>query len=556
MTWQLPDSPDSKLYTEIIDDISLTLDPRLHAAKFRALAEADLYAFLKWASTFGKFQIRDPGHRRLGGFWVDEPYCFDFARRVQQDVESRRETSAYFEPRFHFKTTIPTINLSIWETLKDSSLTTAFLMYKVDQMGEAVFRGGLLAELEENEILLRHWPDILSRDKRDYPLWTNTAATIKREPGPKEPSFSIHSLSQQPTSGHYRRIRVDDAVIGQTVSSLRQIRETKADIKKATALASDDTLWTHVGTVWDANDPNMQLAKEGYFGESFQPGSCFHPDGEPKLRSKTFLNNWIRKLGPYEASCQLLGKPIAKGDQGFKLEWIAGDGQTGGLRYPGRPRDQRYGKVVNIFCDISFGTAEDFSALSVIGLGLDRNRYHLDLIREKGDPNSVIIPLLFAAVRAWRPQTVWTEDLAFKGAVEAEMVRESFRFRIRMVPDAARKTQKERRISALVAPLIRGEHIFPRDGFGHGSHGDRRDTMEQLIDDEYLYWSPEKGLALNDDMLDAIAWVEQEAVRRVLVYPETASEEMTPEDLMRSAFEEAHRKQQQRSTAGPSWQAW
>jgi hypothetical protein len=552
--WVLPDSPDSRAYQAVIADISVTLDAKVSRAKFRALCEADFWAFCKWASTYGKFQIKDPGHKNLGGFWVDEPYVFDFARRIQEDLDSWRGTATYFEPRFHFKTELVTKLSSIWLTLKDPLMTTAVLMYKVDQVGEALFKG-LLEELEKNQILLMHWPDVLSADKRDYPLWTNTAATIKRPAGPKEPSFSIHSLSQQPTSGHYRRIVVDDAVVQQVVDSKRQIQETKNDLKRAVALGADDTRWAHVGTIWDSSDPNMQLQKEGFFGDAWCPISCYHEDGvTPRLRSKGFLANWIRQMGPYIASCQLLLRPIAKDNQGFRLEWIEN-------RYRRPPREIWTETVVHIFYDFSSGFADDFMSLAVIGLGRDRLRYHLDLVREKAAP-SVALDLIFACVEHWsapgRPvHTFWTEDPMEAERLRSEMERRTYRFRVRVLPADATRTPKERRISNLQPALARGEHVFPLNGFGHGSHGDTRDTMEQFLEDEYKFWTPLKGGPLNDDMLDSMAWPEQESVRRILTYPQDRTEDATTTDLLQAAFEEQRAKTLRAGMQpGPSWNAW
>ena len=559
MSWQLPGSPDARQYLDVINDISLTLDPKLARAKFRALAEADFYAFCKWAATFGKHQIKDPGHPHLirdgkPGFWVDEPYVFDLCRRIQEALDSWKDVDAIFEPREHFKTEIRTKLATIWLTLKDPSMTTAILMHKVDQVGEAVFKG-LLEELEKNQVLLDHWPDILRPEKKEYPLWTNTAATIIRKPGPKEPSFSIHSLGQQPTSGHYRHIVVDDAVTQQVVESLRMIKETEEDLKRAVNLGTDDTRWAHVGTIWDANDSNCRLAKQGFFGDSWRPGDCYQADGvTPRLKSVRFLRAWERKEGPYIFSCQMRNKPIAKDNQGLLLQWID-------VRYGKKPREVWPDTVPHGFFDYSSGLADDFMVISVIGLGRDRLRYHLDLIREKAAAaGQGALDIIFAAVAYWKLHTLWVEDDLVKKNLEAEMERRTYRFRVRLFPKQAAATPKETRISGggvggLVPALARGEHLFPRDGFGHGSQGDTRDTFEQFLEEEYKYWTPAKGLAHNDDCLDAMAWPEQESVRKLLTYPQDVTEDQpTPDDLYAAAMEQARAKQG-RGTSGPSWQA-
>src|SRR5580700_1304561 len=520
MPWELPSSPESKIYLELLDDIAHETDATAQVEKFRAIAEADFYFFVKYAATFGKYKIDDKGHRNYGvGYWIDEPYCFDICRKVQTDIDERVKTPTYFYPRGHFKTELINKLPTIWLTLRDPWMTTCILTYKVDQMGEMMFRG-LLEELERNQIFMRHWPDRLTPEKKDYPLWTNSAATIKRPPGPKEPSFSIHSLDKQPTSGHYRRIVFDDTTIKQTVESRVAIKETVEAIRMAEALTSGDTLCPHLGTIWDAEDTNMILAKENYFSR-WEPQGCYDKAGTPILLSKERLAEMERKMGPYVASCQLHLAPIAKGQQNFDQGWIE--------YYTKPPKEERSGKVVHIFCDFTLGIGEDFGAFSVIGLGVDRHRYHLDLVRERIRQMEQF-DKLFSLVARWNPQCVWLVDKSLYQLLQAEQARRSFRFRLGVVPDVSRQRPKEARIQELQASFARHEHVFPKDGFGRGSQSDGRDTMVQFFEDEYRFWSPLRRSVLNDDMLDAMAWVDQPEMR--LTYPQNLPEQMAVKDLL------------------------
>jgi hypothetical protein len=519
--WQLPSSPDSPVYEAVLDDIRHETDPTLAAEKFRAVAEADYYFFVKYASTFGHYQIKDPDHREKGGWWIDQAFCFDLCRLIQQDIEQAVPNASYFFARGHFKTELCNKLPSIWLTLKDPWMTTCILTYKVDQMGEMMFRG-LMEELERNAVLIRHWPDRLAVETKEYPLWTNSACTIKRPPGPKEPSFSIHSLDKQPTSGHYRRIVFDDTTIKQTVESRQTVRATVEAIRLATALRSDDTLSVHIGTIWDADDPNVILAREGFFSR-WDPTGCYDKAGTPVLRSKKQLAQWEREMGPYVSSCQLHLVPVAKGEQSFDQAWLE--------YYTKPPKDEALGKIVHFFCDFTLGIGEDYGVISVQGLGMDRHRYHLDLSRER-ERLMDQFDRLFSLVARWHPHCVWLEDKAIYQQLQAEQNRRSFRFRLQMVPDVARQRPKEARIQELQGAFSRKEHIFPKDGFGHGSKADRRDTLHQFLEDEYRFWTPLRRAVLNDDMLDAMAWVDQPEVRPV--YPQNLPEQMAPKDLFNS----------------------
>lgn len=546
MSWTLPSSPDSKVYAEVIADIAVEPDERAAREKFRVVCEADYYFLVKYALTFGKYKVDDVYHPRYKrGFWVDDPYVFDLCREVQQEIEARELNPAHIHPRETFKSELINRGPTIWLTLKDTSMTTCMLTFKVDAMGENMFLRVKL-ELEQNGVLLAHWPDVLSRDTKNYPLWTNSALTVLREPGPAEPSISIHSLSNQPTSAHFRRIVYDDTTIKQTVESRPVVVKTVDDIRHSTALGTGDTLRVHIGTIWDANDPNMELSREGYFSK-WNPTSCWRADGSPVLHSARFWREWEKGLGEYIASAQLHNRPIAKGRQVFKQEWLDQS------YYQREPKAEREGKPVVFLLDLSYGIGEDYTALSVIGLGADRHRYHLDLYREKM-LLAEVWDLLFAAARKWRPALLLIQFPDELQTIQAEMERRAFRFRIAVVPPVARQRDKEARIQALQGAFMRGEHHFPAKGFGHGSRADNRDTFQQYYDEEYRFWTPAKRSTLNDDMLDAMAWIEQPEVAELLTYPEDLpSEEKSIQQLLAQQVAE---KIAAGRTAGKGHSAW
>jgi hypothetical protein len=546
VTWTLPSSPDSKVYTELIADIAVEPDERAAREKFRAVCEADYYFLVKYALTFGKYKVDDVYHPRYKrGFWVDDPYVFDLCREVQQEIETRAPNPAHIHPRKTFKSELVNRGPTIWLTLKDPSMTTCMLTFKVDTMGENMY-SKLKLELEKNSVLLAHWPDVLSRDTKDYELWTNSALTVLRDPGPTEPTVSIHSLSNQPTSGHFRRIVYDDTTIKQTVETRTEIVKTIGDIRHSTALGSGDTLRVHIGTIWDANDPNMELNREGYFSR-WNPTSCWRPDGSPVLHSARFWRNWEKDMGEYIASAQLHNAPVAKGRQVFRQTWM--DANT----YKRSPAEQREGLAVVFFLDLSYGKAEDYTALSVIGLGADRHRNHLDLYREKF-LLSETWNLLFTAAKVWKPALVLLQFDDEVQTIQNEQEHRKYRFRVVCAPPTARQRDKEARIQNLQTAFERGEHHFPAAGFGHGSKDDPRDTMRQFFEDEYRFWTPKKNSTLNDDMLDAMAWPEQPEVQDMLPYPEDLpSEEKSIQELLAQQVTE---KLAAGRTAGKGHSAW
>lgn len=552
----LPDRPDHPLYLEELVDIENDPNPARSRKRMREFVEQDLWAFNKWVMSFGEYTVADSDHPRYGKLWVDDPWVFDRCRELQYDSETGVEDKFYNWSRYFFKTELITKNLSLWELVQDLLLTFGFFIHKVDQAGDQIFSGGIKTEIERNAKLVLLWPHAFRKDVKEYPLWTNTACTIIRPLGPREPTFSIHGIDHLPTSGHYRREVFDDAVVQKTVATPKAIRAGIARIQEATALGQDDTLSRHVGTTWDADDPNMQNVKQGVVVRDHRP-ALVHADGlvwtstssvddpkwVPQLRSRSFLRKWRRKLGAYSFSCQMMGTPIAKNELTFDPAWLK--------TYESLPADKRLRGNRYMIVDpagVKGSKKSDFWVFRIVELRADRNTYTLDLWRER----MTLIDathLLFALVRLWEPKKTWLEETGAQGfdaAFKDEMQRRGFRFSLGVIRSAhwQRHTAKEDRILLLQPSYERGERWYPGEGFKHGSGplyidalraavqdptlegqrrtrvDDKRDTFVQFREDEYTKWTPVPGSTLYDDCLDNEAWLVQDETSRHFRFPE------------------------------------
>lgn len=515
-----PSSRKSEVYRKLLLGIRESKDPAEAQARFRAVADADFWFFVRYVSSFGRYTIREAGHPMMGEPWADHPWIFARCREIQKAIEEMESGVFWNWPRFHFKTELITKLATLWELCRDALLTNCLLTYKVDQTGAQMFLN-LRSEIEKNEVLLTHWPDRFSPNTSDYPLWTNTAFTILRPLGPKEPSVSIHGVYDPPTSGHYRRIKADDAVTDKTVENAQTMVKTYRAMKVLTPLQEQDTIFWWIGTIWDIYDPYMEGLKDGRFSRhSFS--SSFDEEGEPILHTKAFLDTWRRDMGEYLFSANMLNAPVAKGDQNFHPSWLD-------YRYKNPPIEEAKGKTIYVFSDISSGEEEsDFTAIFVVGLGEDRKFYALDLIRDRLSLNE-LLDAWFAIAKKWSPETVWVEsfgDTAYLSTLEREMELRKKRFRARKIPRIGSQKSsrsKEGRIVKLQPMMARGEIWWPADGFGHGSPhcGDDRDTFEQFRRDEYNFWTPIKGSVAHDDGLDCMSWIAQPEMQRRLSFPET-----------------------------------
>lgn len=511
--WKLPDSPDAPEYAAVLKQAQ-SLPSQKAKALIRAVAEEDYWFFCRYCTTMRTHVIRDPAHPLVGTLWIDHPWVFARVREFQRSLEAREQNVFRNWARYHHKTTLLTCYPQLWLAAKSSLFTAVTLTFKIDKVGTAMFRG-ITDELLYNPTLNDLWPERFPAEKKLFPDFTQTTVTVPRAPGPREPTFSIHSLLNMPTSYHPRFIFVDDVVVAETVTTQEQMAAVSQALRDIVALRSDDTWVGFTGTIWDAHDPWITGCNDGYFTRR-DHWTCYGrpeemEEGKPCLFSEDMLEEWRRSMGEYVFSCQMLGVPVARYSRIFRDQWL--------LEYTNDPIAERLGKSVYIFCDFS-GEGTDYHALWVIALGPDKKIYALDLWREQYGLTEAV-ELLFRLVKIWEPNAVFVEEFgaqAYEVLLRSEMESRSFRFNVQCLPKI--KRPKPKRIEALAPPLERGELYFPIHGFGHGSRMDNRDTLTQFKEDEYRLWSLVKKSTLTDDMLDSLAWPFQPEVLPMLDFPQ------------------------------------
>lgn len=524
--WQLPPSPDSPLYREIIATIEeeSARDPRSGMAWFAAVAETDLWFWQKYVMSTGKFRINERSHKNYGKLYVDEPWFFDRMREVQEKADQRLTRCLWQWFRFSLKTTSITKGGSLWLLAKDPAHTVAIFTHKIDQAGENMGQD-ILDEVKGGKILQAHWPQF-----RQLKEATPTRITVDRPPGPREPSISLYPMMSSATSGHFKTILVDDAVTDSIIDSPPLLRKVDNQISRLAPLQHDDTMLWFIGTPWGKGDPVFERQQKGdYFNYvSRQPGIL--PGNVPQLRSLKFFLGWKKEMLDHHFQAQILLRVVPRGEQYFREEWIR--------HYNQPPEQAARGCRIHAILDTAEGEGDDFTVVRIIGTTADRRRRNLDLWREKigmmdlfdlllgPEPGEENLPQ-----NAWKPKkgilarwkpidpdlAVWFEPYRTKDLIAAfrkEMLRRGRTYQVRVFPrpKLSGPKGKKRRIALLQADYRNGVIEYPINGFGHGSHAgsdpDTRDTMQQFIGDEYSQWTYD-GEADNDDMLDTEAWPAQ-----------------------------------------------
>lgn len=144
----------------------------------------------------------------------------------------------------------------------------------------------------------------------------------------------------------------------------------------------------------------------------------------------------------------------------------------------------------------------DYTAIWVIGLGLDQNYYALDLVRDRlnlAERAAEVIRLH----RQYRPLEVRYEKYGMQADIEhlqSEMERQSYRFNVVAVAGGLRKEDRIRRL----IPLFEAHKFWlPASKSRTGSDGQTVNLVERFVEEEYLPFP----VGRHDDMLDALARV-------------------------------------------------
>lgn len=157
---------------------------------------------------------------------------------------------------------------------------------------------------------------------------------------------------------------------------------------------------------------------------------------------------------------------------------------------------------LNVFMTVDLAISQrvtaDYTAIMVVGVNKDNHWFILDCSYGRYDPSQTIDEI-FKMVGKWNPQKVGVEKVAYQAAIhhflDKEMPRRNMFFTI--TPLLAQR-KKEERISALQPRFSSGSVWIPRDAG--------------------TWWDELKGEMLafphgiHDDLLDALAYVEQIAV--------------------------------------------
>ena len=462
-----------------------------HGRKTRQLAEV-----VRWLVLNDLFYL-------LVGVCGREDMANPFAFKRCREVEEAPDNHLDLWSRGHFKSSIGTFGLTIQKILKNPEITVGIFSH-TRPIAKAFLRQ-IMREFESNQTLQGAFPDILWRNVKEAPKWSeDDGIIVKRKSNPPEATIEAWGLVDgQPTSKHFQDLVYDDIVVEGSVSTPDMIEKTRKGLEQSYNLTNVNFVRRFYGTRWHFNDCYKTVMERGTAIPRIYP--CTDDgteEGKPVFWTPEMMAEKRRDMGPYVFAAQCLLNPKADVLQGFRREWLRKYKKLG-------PRLNWY-----LVCDAASSKKKhsDFTSMWAVGLGTDGNYYCIPEVRdrlnlkERGDR-------LFELHRKYKPLDVRYEKYGLMADIEhfqSRMEHENYRFRI---TEVAGQTSKEDRIKRLI-PLFEAGRIWLPETL-HITDWQKVpvDNVRSFVEEEYMAFP----VGLHDDMLDALSRIAEPDLK--LIWP-------------------------------------
>lgn len=489
---------------------------------WRLMAQADLYFLFRYV-----LSTKDRKH-------ADHPWIFERIREVQAEPNSCLDIWS----REHYKSTIITFCLSVFDIINDPEVTIGIFSHTRDNSKDSL--RVIKEEFENNQLLKDLFPDIFFADPaKESPLWTiNDGIVVKRKSNKKESTVEAWGLDNLPVGKHFTHRVYDDPISKERVSTDEQIKKYNEYFYNSVHLGSEGGVSRVVGTRYAIYDLYGELIDRGRY--KLRRYVYHDGAGASVLFSQEYLDEKRADTSSEDWAAQMECDPLTGRVDGFDVEWLR--------TYTNSPVTEARDKNLYILVDPAHSRKErdkkagDYTVMAVVGLGPDANYYLIDLIRDRLNLTDRT-DKLFDLVKTWRPILVGYERYGAQSDIQhIQETQERYRHRFEIV-ELAGRIKKEERIKRLVPVMEKGRFYIPEDLYYLDVSREKRNLIKEFKEEEMAHFP----LAKHDDMLDCIS--------RILdpdfpaLFPNAA-------DLMRAAqikgedkYERAFREQSERAAS-------
>lgn len=421
-----------------------------------------------------------------------------------KEVEANPDGYLDLWARDHRKSSIITYAKSIQDILashgdnpdpKWNGVEVSVGIFSVTKSLAKQFLAQIKREFESNELLRLYFPDIIwANPDKEAPSWSlDTGIFLKRKSNKKEGTIEAWGLIDgQPTSKHFDLLVFDDVVTVENVRSPGMIEKTTQAWEMALSLGTADAKYRYIGTRYHFNDTYKTIMERGSAIPRLHPATLDGSvNGEPVLLSKEILAQKRRDMGIYTFSSQMLLNPVADDSQGFKREWT---------QFHPQSEYTHMNRYIIIDPANEKKKDNDFTVMTVLGLGPDENYYVLEWRRDRLSLTERAA-LLFRLHRKYKPKAVGYEHYGMQADIahiKDKMKRDNYNFKI--VPLGGNLAKVDR-IRALIPIFEQGRMFLPESCHRTNYEKKTEDLTEIFLTHEYDTFP----VCTHDDMLDCLA---------------------------------------------------
>lgn len=385
-------------------------DRESYLYNLRAQCEVDLYALMRFVLTTGAAHNCFPDGTR----YIEHRWSYEMARCAQYDHDGVMTMAG----RGHGKSITFDFGLGIFLYIKTPTSSTC-----IWSVTRALAKSHLRAkrnEFENNHLLAETWPDRFwaGKPRIQASSWSldEGLAMPQLPPSRNEMSFEAWGLVDQafPTGKHFDVMIFDDVVDERCITSPEMIAASRQTHDMAGGVEMPGGCKRiYIGTPYADGDTGVQLIEEGVVRLRARPAV------DPK-RQDTEVRKKLGGAPVFLTEKQMLKKLATMGQNYYSQMLLdPNKGRRGTLDveqlryYETDPDEERLGKNVYLCVDPNGGfdpTANDPMAMTVWGLGGDRNFYLLDAWLGHLDPGARH-DLIVAKRAQWMPLEVRIEEM-------------------------------------------------------------------------------------------------------------------------------------------------
>jgi phage terminase large subunit-like protein len=443
-------------------------------------------------------------------------------------------------PRGHFKTTIVSISATIWHILNDPGIRIGIYTGN-SNLGNTVISPEIQKHFTENTKLIELFPEIFSRNRKDYDKFSNEYFCCKR-PKSGRAGVTVNTLSEKKASTgfHYDKGTIDDAVHEDNYDTA----ESRAKTKKVLSFLRPkmdnqsnhwcQSVYTITGTIYHYDDWHWanvlkdllpkDLLEKIHNSKNHEPVTTgkviywpiYHEYENNGKSSRIFifperfnpksLDEIMADMDdPHTLSTQYLLQPVTEENKIFQDVFNL-------------PRFSRLPSPLNKVCSIDFASSEkkakgDKSVMRVVGIDPMANKYSIDskngnwemeiFIKHVGD---ICIKNECHHVHA---EKIGVFEKDFEKKFHAYMSSKGYQCTFQWCNRSGNKSKSKTEFCriALQGDINKKKWYFNRsendeillhqlDEFPNGRHDDEVDTLAIANDSEFFY--PPEGNIEND----------------------------------------------------------